>query len=220
MLNSILTGTITLENLLICTAASILLGLLTALLFMYKNTYSKNFVLTVAILPVIVQMVIMLVNGNLGAGVAVAGAFSLIRFRSAPGNAREINSVFLSMAIGLATGMGYIALAAILFVVVAAVNLLLCSSRFGERGSGLRQLRVTIPENVDYMEAFSDVFSDYASRIELVKVKTTNLGSLFELTYQVSLKNPAEEKAFIDALRCKNGNLKISLGRADSGEEL
>ena len=224
MLNSILTlfdagGGITLPGLLLCTAASIALGLAAAAVYMYKNTYTKGFVLTLAILPAVVQLVIMLVNGNLGTGVAVAGAFSLVRFRSAAGSAREILAIFLAMALGLATGMGYLGIAALFLAVVGLVILLLAKTRFGEPQAAVRQLRVLIPENLDYTDVFDDLFTVYCEKNELERVKTTNLGSMFELQYTVTLRNPAAEKQFLDALRCRNGNLTITCARGCAGKE-
>ena len=207
---------------LLCTLCSLALGGVIAAGHTFRNTYSKSFVTTLALLPAIVQMVIMLVNGNLGTGVAVMGAFSLIRFRSVPGTAREIGSIFLSMAVGLATGTGYLA-AAVLFTLILELASLLCAlTRFGEGKREERALKITIPENLDYSTVFDDLMEQYASHWELAQVRTAEMGSLYKLHYRVVLKNPAEEKAFIDALRCRNGNLEISCGRPVSAarEEL
>ncbi len=179
MLDSILTSGLTLPTFLICTAASLILGLLTALVCMYRQRCSRGFAVTLAILPAMVQMVILLVNGNIGAGVAVAGAFSLVRFRSVPGTAREIGAIFLAMAIGLATGMGYVALAAIFFVIVAAALLALTAMSFGDRSPRERLLKITIPENLDYDGLFDDIFRQYTSSHTLERVKTTNMGTLY-----------------------------------------
>ncbi len=214
MLNSILTTNgIEIEGVLICTAISIVLGLGVALIYMYKNTYSSNFVFTLALLPAIVQVVIMMVNGNLGAGVAVMGAFSLVRFRSAQGSAKEIASIFFSMALGLATGMGYIGYAIIFFVIIGAVMFLLTAIGFGETKATDKELKVTIPESLDYNGIFDDLFEKYTKKSDLVRVKTTNMGSLYELQYQITLKDENDEKAFIDEVRCRNGNLNIVCGR-------
>ena len=209
MLNSIIGTEITLTTFLICTAVSLLLGIGTAVLSMFKSRCSQSFAITLAILPAIVQIVIMLVNGNIGAGVAVAGAFSLVRFRSAPGTAKEIGAIFLAMAIGLATGMGYLALAAILFVIIAAVMLLLTATRFGRHDAAERVLKITIPDNLDYDGLFDDVFQTYLKSYSLDKVKTSNMGTLYELQYQITLKGSQVSKAFLDELRCRNGNLNI-----------
>lgn len=213
MLNSIITttanGAADLKSFVICTLAAVVIGILAACVYMYKNTYNRNFVVTLALLPAMVQVVIMLVNGNLGTGVAVMGAFSLVRFRSVPGTAREISSIFFAMAIGLATAMGYIACALIFLVIIGFMNILLINIRFGDSSSSDRELRITIPEDLDYNGVFDDIFADYTKRSQLVKVKTTNMGSLYELKYHISLKNGKSEKAFIDELRCRNGNLTI-----------
>jgi len=177
--------------------------------------------MTLAILPAVVQAVIMLVNGNLGTGVAVMGAFGLVRFRSAPGNAREIGSVFLAMAIGLATGMGYLGIAVLLLLIIGAAILILTEIPFGSQSFSQKELKVTIPENLDYAGIFDDLFEKYTKSAELMKVRTTNMGSLYELCYRIELKKEEEEKAMLDDIRCRNGNLTIVCGRiAENREEL
>ena len=209
MLKSILGSDITLSSFLICTAVSLVLGICTALISMFRSKCSQSFALALAVLPATVQMVIMLVNGNIGAGVAVAGAFSLVRVRSAPGSAREIASIFIAMAIGLATGMGYVAIAAIFFAVLAAVTLLLTCLGFGEGNSAERVLKITIPEDLDYDGLFDDIFKTYLKSSSLERVKTSNMGTLYELRYRITLKGGTVPKEFIDELRCRNGNLNI-----------
>ena len=177
--------------------------------------------MTLAILPAVVQAVIMLVNGNLGTGVAVMGAFGLVRFRSAPGNAREIGSVFLAMAIGLATGMGYLGIAVLLLLIIGAAILILTEIPFDSQSFSQKELKVTIPENLDYAGIFDDLFEKYTKSAELMKVRTTNMGSLYELCYRIELKKEEEEKAMLDDIRCRNGNLTIVCGRiAENREEL
>lgn len=221
VLDTILTGQITWDALLTCTAASLVLGVVCAIVFMFRNTYTKSFVITLALLPAIVQAVIMLVNGNLGTGVAVMGAFSLVRFRSVPGSAREICSLFLAMALGLATGMGYIGIAVFLAVVLNLVQVLLVLSKFGEGVSEEKELKITIPESLDYTGIFDDIFVTHTRRAELMRVKTSNMGSLYELCYRVTLKNRNTEKQMIDEIRCRNGNLTIVCGKVPvSREEL
>ena len=220
MLDSVLSsGVITAGSLAICTAASLALGLAIAGLYMFRNTYTKSFVTTLALLPVIIQVVIMLVNGNLGTSVAVLGAFSLIRFRSVPGSSREISSIFFSMAVGLATGTGYVVFAAVITIIISLVMLILCRSPFGEHRSLDKELRVTIPENLDYSEIFDDLFSTYTKKVSLERVKTTNLGSMYELSYHIVLKRAEDEKALIDAIRCRNGNLTVICGRPQTVSE-
>ena len=165
-------------------------------------------------------MIIMLVNGNIGAGVAVAGTFSLVRFRSAPGTAREIGSIFLAMAIGLATGMGYVALAALFFIIMAAVLLFLSAMDFGQPEMSERILKITIPENLDYEGLFDDLFEEYTKNCSLEKIRTSNMGTLYELQYHITLKGSRVPKEFLDALRCRNGNLNIVCGREENKELL
>lgn len=216
MLSSIFTEgatTITISELLICILASIILGLLVAFTHMYRNVYTKNFVITLAVLPVLVQSVIMLVNGNVGTGVAVLGAFSLIRFRSVPGGSREIMSIFWSMCIGLATGMGFVSYITIFSVIVAGFLLLIYHTKFGDMTAAERELRITIPEDLDYPNLFDTILEEFAYSHQLNSVRTTNMGSLYELRYTVLLKEQQQEKEFIDALRVRNGNLPIILGK-------
>lgn len=225
MLDSILTGTgeagLTAGQMLLCMGTSLALGMVLALLHTYKNTYSKNFIVTLGILPVIVQAVIMLVNGNLGTGIAVMGAFSLVRFRSVPGNSREIGSVFLARAVGLAAGMGYLAMAALLAFTVGGAGVILVSLPVWRSGRGARELKVTIPENLDYFGIFDDIFERYVYRSQLQRVRTVNMGSLYELCYRIDLRSEAQEKEMLDAIRCRNGNLGIVCGRVpESREEL
>lgn len=195
-----------------CTLASIVLGLVAACVYMYRHDYSKNFVVTLALLPVIVQMVITLVNGNLGAGVAVMGVFNLVRFRSIAGTAKDIGSVFLAMAIGLATGMGYIGVATILTVIVGIFNIVYVTTPFGTPRAAQKLLRITVPEDLEFEGAFDGVLENYTSSYELHNVQTTNMGSLYQIDYKVAMKSDGLEKRMIDELRCLNGNLKISLG--------
>lgn len=221
MLESILSAStdLTMMQYLILSGVSLALGLISALVYMHRNTYTKGFVLALVLLPTVVQTVILLVSGNLGAGVAVAGTFSLVRFRSVPGGAREIAAIFTAMAVGLATGMGYIAVAAMLTCAVGLASLLMVQLRFGEQDANHRRLRVTMPEDLDYTKVFDDVFAQYTSKVELRKVKTTNLGSMFELQYDVTLRDPDQEKPFLDALRTRNGNLNILLSRTPGNSE-
>ena len=216
MLNSIITGTeITLGAFFICTAVSLILGIAAAALSMFKakSKYSQSYILTLAMLPSLVQIVIMMVNGNIGAGVAVAGAFGLIRFRSAPGTAKEIGMVFLTTAIGLATGMGYVGIAVVFFVIIAAFMLVLTATRFGSGASDERELKITIPENLDYDGLFDDLFQKYTRCADLDRVKTTNMGTLYELSYKITLRDGVSSKQFLDELRERNGNLSIVCGK-------
>ena len=214
MLDTVISGgEISLSSFFICMAVSLVLGLGAALLAMYRSKCSRSFILTLVLLPSVVQLIIMLVNGNIGAGVAVAGAFGLIRFRSAPGSAKEIGLVFLATAIGLATGMGYVVIAAVFFIIFAMVWLSLTALGFGAGAADERELRITIPENLDYDGLFDDLFQTYTSSAELERVKTTNMGTLYELSYKVVLRDPNKTKAFLDELRVRNGNLSIVCGK-------
>ena len=207
------TSSITITDFLICTAASLVLGFIIACVFKHKSKVSKSFVVTLALLPAIVQMVIMLVNGNLGTGVAVMGAFSLIRFRSVPGTAKDICSIFLAMAAGIATGTGNIMIAVIFTFILCGINLLYSYISFGENKISEKELQITIPESLDYSDVFNDIFEKYTSNCKLTGVKTSNMGSLYKLSYDIILKNQFEEKKMIDEIRCRNGNLEISCGR-------
>lgn len=217
MLNSILLNeTVTavpLEKYLICMAVSILLGAGLAWIHAYKNRASHSFLLTLMLLPVIVQTVIMLVNGNLGTGVAVMGAFSLVRFRSAPGTSREISSIFTAMAVGLAIGMGYLGAAVLLLVVVGCITLVSVGIFEKKANVSEKELKITIPENLDYQGIFDDLFAQYTNHAELIRVRTVNMGSLYELQYQVELRDERSEKEFLDQIRCRNGNLGLVCGR-------
>ena len=221
MLNSIFSsGQITGTAFLVTLGLALLLGIGTALLCMYKNKYSQSFAVTLAMLPATVAVVIMLLNGNIGAGVAVAGGFSLVRFRSAAGTAREIGMIFLAMTLGLALGMGYVGLAICFFLVMAVFTAVLTTVDFGGRKDGERTLKISIPESLDYEGLFDDLFAEYTNSSELDKVKTTNMGTLYELTYRIVLKDAAKTKEFLDELRCRNGNLTISCGKAEFKEAL
>ncbi len=225
MFNSILqtvieTETLTLTNFLSCTIVSFLLGIVVSFIYMYRNHYSKSFVVTLALMPAVVQVVIMMVNGNLGTGIAVMGAFSLVRFRSAPGSAREIGSIFMAMAVGLATGMGYLGIATLFLLLIGAANIVLYTSKFGEKMTAERELKITIPESLDYNDIFNDLFRKYSKYAKLIRVKTTNMGSLYELYYHIELKDVKKEKNMLDDIRCRNGNLNIVCGRPQSNSDI
>ena len=210
----------TLSAFLMCIFAALILGVLTALVFSFRNRHSGSLILALAVLPPIVTMVIMMVNGNIGAGLAVAGTFSLVRFRSAPGTAREICGLFMSTAIGITCGMGFIGIAAVFFLVMAVFLIALSVFRFGETAASSRQLKITIPENLDYDGLFDDIFEKYTSNHQLVRVKTTNMGTLYELTYSINLKTADVSKQFIDEIRCRNGNLNIICGRESDKDSI
>lgn len=216
--DSDLTTVISVSDFLLCLGVSLVLGLVLCGGYMYKTRYTKSFVVTLSLLPAVVCVVIMMVNGNIGAGVAVAGAFSLVRFRSVPGTAKEIGTLFLAMGTGLVAGMGYLAYAALFAVVMSIVFVLFNRLDFGtgKNAKIYKTVNVTIPEDLDYTNVFEEVLEKYASSYELVKVKTTNMGSMFRLTYNVVLKESVNEKEMIDELRCRNGNLEITVSKQDT----
>ena len=211
-------ASISIENWLVCIGVAIILGVIISFVHKITTKTTPNFLLTLAILPVLVQVVILLINGNLGTSLAVAGAFSLIRFRSMPGNSKEIISVFWAMAMGLALGMGYVVFAAIVTVIVSILMIII--SKYTGKMTDLseRKLKIVIPENLDYEEVFNDIFPKYTDKINLEKVKTTNMGSMYELQYIVSLKKDIKEKDFLDEIRVRNGNMLVMIERQELSE--
>lgn len=210
---SISQSTMTLEVVLVCSFVSLVMGMVIAITYMYKNNYNKSFVVTLALLPVLIQIVIMMVNGNLGTSVAVLGTFSLIRFRSVAGSARDIGSVFFAMAIGLANGMGFVTFSLLITALISSMSFLLYWMPFGDLPFAVKDLKIVIPDSLEFEGIFDEVFLEFTSKTELIKIKTTNMGSLFELQYRVHLKDEGDIKNFIDALRVRNGNLSIVCGR-------
>ena len=209
---------IAVSDFIFCILISLIVGILMALSYMYRTRYTKSFVITLALLPSVVCIVIMMVNGNVGAGVAVAGAFSLVRFRSVPGTAKEICTLFLAMGAGLIAGMGYLGYALLFTVILCFVFVLYNQLDFGtEKTSAIyKTLRIVIPEDLNYTTVFDDIFEEFTASCELIQVKTTNMGSMFRLTYNIILKDPAKEKEMIDQLRCRNGNLEIAVSRQET----
>ena len=218
LFDSDLVSVISVTDFLLCLGCALVLGLVMAFVYMYRTRYTKSFVVTLALLPAVVCVVIMLVNGNVGTGVAVAGAFSLVRFRSVPGTAKEICTLFLAMGAGLIAGMGYLGYAVLFTVVLCAVFLLYNSIDLGSKrnAASYKIITVTIPEDLDYTGVFDDIFETYTVSHELSHVKTTNMGSMLRLTYRVTLRDPKKEKEMIDMLRCRNGNLEISVSSQES----
>ena len=214
------TVVISVTDFLLCLGFSLVLGLVMAFAYMYKTRYTKSFVITLALLPAVVCIVIMLVNGNVGTGVAVAGAFSLVRFRSAPGTAKEICTLFLAMGAGLICGMGYLGFAVMFTLIMCAVFLLYSKIDFGSgKNSGIyKTLTVTVPEDLNYTAIFDDIFKEYTKNADLLRVKTTNMGSMFKLTYNIILKDKLCEKEMIDKIRCRNGNLEVSVSCQENVE--
>ena len=214
---------ISVTDFLLCLGCSLVLGLVMAFAYMHRTRYTKSFVITLALLPAVVCVVIMLVNGNVGTGVAVAGAFSLVRFRSVPGTAKEICTLFLAMGAGLIAGMGYLGFAVLFTVVMCTVFILYNCLDFGTKKNAatFKTFTITIPEDLDYSGVFDDIFAEYTRSHDLVRVKTTNMGSMFKLTYNVELRDAAREKEMIDRIRCRNGNLEIVVSTQETaGTEL
>lgn len=198
---------------------AIILGIIIGIVYMYlckKEGYGKNFIIGLVILPAIVSVVILLIGSNVARAFSMAGAFALVRFRSAPGNAKDIAIVFFAMASGLACGLGYVLFAAVFVVVLLLLLVLLNFIHFADHSSENRQLKITVPENLNFNHVFDDLLEKYTTKSQLIKVKTTNMGTMYELTYQVYMKKDADEKAFMDELRMRNGNFNIILGIAET----
>ena len=220
LFSPIFSGTFTISSYLICTATSLVLGAIIAFASGFRSRQSKSFLLALFLLPAIVQTVIMLVNGSVGTAVAVMGAFSLVRFRSAPGSAKEIVSIFLAMAAGLATAVGYVALAAIIVIIICLVIICANFVNIKEKDDLFRELRITIPESLNYAHEFDDLFDKYTKESKLLNVKTTNMGSLYKLIYKIRLNKEDDIQDFINDLRCRNGNLEISIMIPPTGENI
>lgn len=213
MLNSIFhAGTFDIRSVAIAMTAGLLLGLVISVVYHITSEEPGRFTVVIAVMPLLVTAVIMIVNGNLGTSVAVLGAFGLVRFRSATGSAWEIVFLFFSMAVGLAVGMGFISLAAIITVSVGILLVILEKTGYGQGVSRQRDLKITIPEDLHYADLFDDLFQKYAKNVQFRRVKTTNMGTMYELNYRLELRNPGDEKTFIDQIRCRNGNLTVSMG--------
>ena len=215
LFDSDVTSVIEISDFIICIGVALVLGAISAFTYMYRTRYTKSFLVTLAVLPAIVCVVIMMVNGNVGAGVAVAGAFSLVRFRSAPGTAKEIGAIFLAMTSGLMCGMGYLGYAVVFTLIISLIFALYSRFNFGlnNKNSKFRSIRITIPEDLDYTGVFEEVFENYCSEAELTTVKTVNMGSMFKLTYDIALKDASKEKELIDKIRTRNGNLEITVSK-------
>ena len=190
------------------------LGVVIALTYMKTGKGSKHFARTLIVLPILVCVVMLAVNGNLGASVAVLGAFSLVRFRSLQGSSREIGFIFFAMTVGITCSIGHVVFAILITAIVCGIHFLLQKIHFGESKTREKELKITIPENLDYTGIFDDLFENYTTSHQLMAVKTTNMGSMYDLTYYVEMEEEVEKK-FIDEIRCRNGNLTVLLGRKD-----
>lgn len=223
MLNSTILQTIissttgeafTLANTLTIIFSAIILGLIISIAYIKtnkKNGYSSNFPITLIMLPVIIAIIILLVGNNIATAFSLAGAFSIIRFRSAPGDPKDIAYVFFTLAVGLTCGMGYIIYAVIFTIILCTLMILLDVTKFGKAKSKTMQLKITVPEDLNYEEAFEEILESHTNSYHVENIRTRDFGALFELTYKVNLKENANQKDFIDALRCRNGNLNINL---------
>ena len=205
-------------NFLLCMGCALVAGAILAVSYLRRCRCTNSFAVTLALLPAVVSVVIMMVNGNVGAGVAVAGTFSLVRFRSVPGTAREITVIFLAMGAGLIAGMGFLALALVFTLIMCLLTALYSRLDLGlsQNTARYRTMNITIAEDLDYTGIFDDIWKEYTTACSLVRVKTTNMGSMFRLTYDLTLQDPAKEKEMIDRLRCRNGNLEISISRQET----
>lgn len=211
-------GEIDILTFLKCLGGSLACGVLTALAAAHRTRTTRSFLASLVLLPMIVATVIIMVNGSIGTGVAVMGAFSLIRFRSVPGKARDIVAIFLAMTAGLTCATGYIAFALVFSVIVGVIMVVLAYIPMGEeRGM---DLHITIPESLRYANEFDDLFKQFTKSHRLLRAKTTNMGSLYKLSYRVEMKNAKQSQEFIDALRCRNGNLEIALCEITEGNEV
>lgn len=227
MLETILSSTagesLTFMNTIIIIAASIILGIVISLVYIKthkKEGYAPSFTVTLIMLPVIISIIILLVGNNVARAFSLAGAFSIIRFRSAPGDPKDISYVFFTLAVGLACGMGYVGYATIFTIVLCGVMMALDIIKFATPKSNCMQLKIIVPENLNYEELFDDILTEYTSDWKMERVRTKEFGALFELTYRVNIKEEASKKKFIDELRCKNGNLNISLGVCESEQKV
>ena len=202
---------LTYESAILCMITALILGIANALLHTRNKKYTKNFVMVVALLPLVVQVIVIMVNGNLGTSVAILGAFSLIKFRSVPASSKELMSIFISMAIGLATGMGHILFSVVFMLVIIMAEMILSKTLFIEAKVESKILRILIPDDLNYDDVFKKILLKYTVSNTLDKVKTTNMGSMYELTYSVILKDDSDIRQLINEIRCRNGNLTVAI---------
>jgi len=215
--SSVLSNTFTLNGYLYCIFAAFACGIIIALSVSFRNKVTKSFIISLIVLPMIVQTVITMVNGNIGTGVAVMGAFSLVRFRSVPGKAKDIAAIFLAMTAGLACATGYIAIAILFSLIMGVVMIVLSNIPMGD--DRFLDLRITVPESLNFVNEFDDIFEKYTHKHHLYKTKTTNMGSLYKLYYKIQIKDAKKVREFVDELRCRNGNLEIAVCDAPEGNE-
>lgn len=217
--NSSSTG-LDVTTVLICAGVALILGVAISFTHLKTSQTTKGFLTTLAVLPLLVMAVMIMINGNLGTSIAILGAFSLIRFRSIQGRAKDLLSVFFAMMVGLALGMGHILFAVVISIVAIIAIVLFSYTHFLEPNQNERVLKIVIPEDLDYDDVFKDVFEKYTVEARLVKMKTVNMGSLYKLTYDIRLKNGAKEKQLLDDIRVKNSNLKVLLSEPCCEEDI
>lgn len=223
MFNSIFDSTTTglsITTGLICAGVALLLGVIIAITHMKTSQTTKGFLTTLATLPLLVMAVMIMINGNLGTSIAILGAFSLIRFRSIQGRAKDLLSVFFAMMVGLACGMGHVLFAVVITIISVIAIVFFTYTHFLEPNKKQRVLKIMVPEDLDYEEVFDEIFAKYTSRVDLVQMKTMNMGSLYKLTYDITMKNGVKEKEFLDEIRVKNCNLKVLLSHPCMEEEI
>ena len=207
---------LSMTDVLIAMAASIVFGLIIATTYVLTHSggHQQSFAITITMLPVILTVIILFVGSNVARAFSLAGTLSIIRFRSAPGDPKDIAYIFFAIAAGLASGVGLYLYGVVFVILLCVFMFILTKTNFAADGSLSRVLRITVPEDLDYPQAFDEIFDKYTSKHKLVKIRTTDLGSLYELTYNVTMVRDVEEKSFIDELRCRNGNMNIILGMA------
>lgn len=210
-------GTLSIMSALECMGVSLVLGLVIALVHMKTSKHSRNFAISLVVLPLLVQVVMLMVNGNLGTSVAILGAFGLVRFRSQPGTSKEIVSIFFAMAVGLACGMGHIVFAAVVTAIISLILVILSKVNFGKQNELDRKLKIVVPEDVDYTEVFNNIFNKYTKSAILEKSRSINMGSMYELLYDITLKKDTNEKEFLDEIRVRNSNLNVSIQQVEEG---
>lgn len=227
MLESIITSTtgesFTLTNTLIIITSSILLGIVISLAYLKthkKDGYIPSFIISLIMLPTMISIIILLVGNNVARAFSLAGAFSIIRFRSTPGDTKDISYIFFTLAVGLASGMGYVGYAVIFTIILCTVMIILDSLNFAMPKSKAMVLKITVPEDLNFEGVFDEILNTNTTSWNMVKVRTRDFGALYELNYSIHLKNDVNQKKFIDSLRVRNGNLNISLTSCGSEDKI
>lgn len=225
MLQSILSTTgesFTLINAIVVMISSIILGLVISSVYLFthrRESTQQGFIITLVMLPIVISVIILLIGNNVARAFSLAGAFSIIRFRSAPGDAKDMSYIFFTLAVGLACGMGYIGYATLITIVLCVLMIILSMTGYGQSKTTHLQLKITVPEHLNYQDLFDDVLEDYTTSYRLERVKTREFGALFEVSYRIQLKDKTKQKEFLDLIRCRNGNLNVSLILCDFGTD-